>query len=199
MKMLSEMEGRESVYSDILEFFGGDQEILYAVLLQNKLQPKNSNRTDAIKSGKYIEIESLQQAQAFISNLVETNLTNELRSVESAIMNVMNSRQSYAGIGTIVNAPDVYIAAVAMSNSSFYEGKGDRSKFFELILEQNPAGIPDLARKLKLVTSKHFMELSLYNDEKCDPVRINKKIIYKLWMHCCRKSNAVTLEEMISF
>ena len=92
MKMLSEMEGRESVYTDILEFFGGDQEILYAVMLQNKLQPKNSNRTDAIKSGKYIEIESLQQAQAFISNLVETNLTNELRSVESAIMNVMNSR-----------------------------------------------------------------------------------------------------------
>ena len=94
MKMFSEMEGRESVCSDILEFFGGEQEILFAVLIQNTLHPKNSNRTEAIKAGKYVEIESLQQAQAFISNLVETNLTNELRSVESAIMNVMNDRMS---------------------------------------------------------------------------------------------------------
>ena len=100
--MLSELEGRESVYSDILEFFGGEKEILFAVMLQNTLQPKNSNRTDAIKAGKYVEIESLDQAQAFISNLVDTNLTNELRSVESAIMSAMNSRAAYAGIGTIV-------------------------------------------------------------------------------------------------
>ena len=35
--MLSEIEGRESVYSDILEFFEGEQEILFAVMLQNML------------------------------------------------------------------------------------------------------------------------------------------------------------------
>ena len=89
MKMLGEMEGREAVYSDILEFFGGEPEILFAVMLQNSIQPKNSNRTDAIKAGKYVEIESLEQAQAFIGSLVDANLTNELRSVESTIMNQM--------------------------------------------------------------------------------------------------------------
>ena len=43
------------------------------------------------------------------------------------------------------------------------------------------------------------MELSLYNDKKVNPERVNKKMIYRLWFHCCRKSNAVSLEEMISF
>ena len=43
------------------------------------------------------------------------------------------------------------------------------------------------------------MELSLYNDEKSCPEHLNKKTIYRLWLHCCRRSNAVTLEEMISF
>ena len=199
VKMLSEMEGREAAYSDILEFFGGEPEILFAVMLQNSLQPKNSNRTDAIKAGKYVEIESLEQARAFIGSLVEANLTNELRSVESTIMNQMNSRQAYAEIGTIVFAPDVYIAAVAMSNSSFFEGHGDRNKFIELILESNPATIPDLARKLKMVTQKQFMGLTLYSDRTANPERAKRNQIYRLWMHCCRKSNTLTLEEMISF
>ena len=138
-------------------------------MLQNAIQPKNSNRTDAIKAGKYVEFESVEQAQAFIGSLVEANLTNELRSVESTIMNQMNSRQAYAEVGTIVFAPDVYIAAVAMSNSSFFEGRGARNQFIDLILQSNPATIPDLARKLKMVTQQQFMGLTLYTDKTANP------------------------------
>ena len=93
----------------------------------------------------------------------------------------MNSRQAYAEIGTIVFAPDVYIAAVAMSRAAFYEGQGDRNKFFELILESNPATIPDLARKLKMVTQKEFMGLTLYSDRPARPERAKKAHIYRLW------------------
>lgn len=58
--MLSDLEGRAESYADVLEFFEGEAEILFAVLLQNLLHPKNSNRTDAIKENKYVEIETLE-------------------------------------------------------------------------------------------------------------------------------------------
>lgn len=51
-------------------------------------------------------------------------------------------------IKKLIMAPDVYVAAVALSNQEFYEGRGDRSTFFKIILELNPNQIPDLGRKL---------------------------------------------------
>ena len=60
MKLLSDMEQREVPYSNILEFFGGEEEVLFAVMLQVMMHPKNSNRTDAIKNGTYVEIESIE-------------------------------------------------------------------------------------------------------------------------------------------
>ena len=100
---------------------------------------------------------------------------------------------------TLLEAPDVYIAAVALSETTFYEGKGDRSYFFKAVLEQNPTKIPDLGRKLKLVTDKTFMGLNLYNDKLCNPDKVNRNMIYKLWLHCCRRSSAVLLETLIAF
>ena len=86
------------------------------------------------------------------------------------------------------------MAAVALSEQSFYEGKGNRTTFFDIILELDPTRIPDIGRKLKLVTSNEFMGLKLYSDNICKPERINKTTIYKLWLHCCRKKNAVTID-----
>lgn len=45
IKMLSDLEGREAPYSDILEIFHGEEEVLFAVLVQNMMHPKNSDRT----------------------------------------------------------------------------------------------------------------------------------------------------------
>ena len=102
--------------------------------------------------------------------------------------------QAMADVRRLVEAPDVYIAAVAMSQKAFYEGKGDRTTFFKIVKELNPARIPDLGRKLKLVTKSDFMGIPLYNDKMCQVERVNKKTIFELWMHCCRKSNVVTIE-----
>ena len=60
------------------------------------------------------------------------------------------------------------MAAVALSEKLFFEGKGDRTIFFDLVLQLDPARIPDLGRKLKLVTSDEFMGLKLYNDKICE-------------------------------
>ena len=51
----------------------------------------------------------------------------------------MEARKSYASITKMIEAPNVYFAAVIMSKTPFYEGRGDRSRFFELILGYNPA------------------------------------------------------------
>ena len=199
VKMLSDLEGRDSTYESILELFEGQEEILFAVMLQNLLHPKNSHRTDAIKAGKYIEIDTIEQAQAFISSLVEENLTMELKGAESSVRGAFASMASMADIKKLVSAPDVYVAAVALSNKQFYEGRGDRTTFFKVILDLTPSQIPDLGNKLSLITKKDFHGLSLYNDKLCCPDRINKQMLFRLWLHCCRRSNAVTIEQMIAF
>ena len=200
IKMLSEMEGRgENPYSDLLEFFGGDEEILFAVLLQNSMHPKNSDRTSAVKDGSYIEIMTNEDAQRYLSGMVRTYLGNELNSAQSSVLNALSSMQTMADLRKLVEAPDVFIAAVALSEKSFYEGKGDRTSFFKVVMDLNPVRIPDLGRKLKLVTAKDFMGISLYNDKMCQPDRVNKQTIFQLWMHCCRTSSAVTIEQMIEF
>lgn len=43
------------------------------------------------------------------------------------------------------------------------------------------------------------MGLNLYNDKMCKPDRVNKQTVYKLWLHCCRVSGTVSLEDMIAF
>lgn len=202
IKMFSDLEGREASYksfAEILEIFNGEEEVLFAVLLQNMMHPKNSDRTGAIKDGNYIEITSLESAREYLASLIRTHLGNELNSAQSAVLNAMSSLQTMADLKMLVQAPDVFVAAAAMSEKAFYEGKGDRTSFFKVIEELNPKQIPDLARKLKLVVSKEFMGLTLYNDKMCKPERVNKQTIYKLWLHCCRISNALTVEQMIAF
>ena len=134
LKMFGELMGRDQPLEDILELFGGEDEVLFAVLLQNMLHPKNSNRTDAIKAGKYQEIMNLAQAREFIDEVVRFNLTNELRAAESSVVAAFSNLQKNADFKMIVEAPDVYIAAVALSNTEFYNGRGDRTAFFDIIL-----------------------------------------------------------------
>ena len=167
-KMLADLEGR-GPYEELTDIFGGEREILLAVLIQNALHPKNSDRTDAIKADKYAEIETLEQARAFLADLVKVNFTNSLRTAESEVHSAFSKMAAASDVKMLVNAPDVFIAAACLSDKQFYEGRGDRTTYFDTILELAPTGIPDLGRKLKLVTSNEFMGLKLYNDKICNP------------------------------
>ena len=46
--------------------------------------------------------------------------------------------QKSAEFKMIVEAPDVYVAAVALSQTEFYNGRGDRTSFFKIILNLDP-------------------------------------------------------------
>lgn len=177
--MLSFFDGKEDGdYTEVVQLFGGEKEILFAVILQNGLHPKNSQRSDAIKAGTYVEINTLEQAREFIKNMLRTNLTIELKGAESSVVSMIQSLKSASDIKMLVDAPDVYIAAAALSSVEFFMGRGDRSTFFKVILELNPRTIPDLAKKLKLITSNEFMGLKLYNDKLFDAQRVCKRTIY---------------------
>jgi hypothetical protein len=71
----------------------------------------------------------------------------------------MNKMKSSADIRIMVESPDVFICTAAMNQIEFYEGRGERTTFFETILQLNANHVPDLARKLKLVTRKEYLGL----------------------------------------
>ena len=77
---MTKVEGQVTLQS----MLGTDQEIVYAILLQNALHPKNANRVEAIKDGSYVEIRTVEEARKFLSSLLETNLKNELLGIQSA-------------------------------------------------------------------------------------------------------------------
>lgn len=52
----------------------------------------------------------------------------------------------------VLEAPDYYVAASVLIQKKFFNGKGDRTSFIEVVCNTDPATIPDLARKLKLLT-----------------------------------------------
>ena len=99
----------------------------------------------------------------------------------------------------LMEAPDVFIAAAALSSKKFCQGRGDRSAFFNMILESDPNKIPDLGRKLILVTQDKFAGLQMYCDKLANCDKVNRKMVFKLWLHCCRKNNVVPLKKMIKF
>ena len=70
---------------NFFNFFNNDKEIILAVLMQNALQPKNSQRVEAIKLESYVEFDSQEAARNYLTELVRKNLHTELRAAESEI------------------------------------------------------------------------------------------------------------------
>ena len=152
-------------------------------------------RVEAIKADSYVEIDTPAVAREYLRDLFKKNLEVMLKSAESEVNAQIAKLTQMHDVKILLEAPDVYIAAAAIHELRFLMGKGDRTAFFEIVLQTDPAKIPDLYRKLMLVTKSNFMGLDLYNDGSlCSPERITRKWIFRLWLHCVRKHNVLTLE-----
>lgn len=138
------------------------------------LHPKNSNRTEAVKSGSYKELKTAGEARDFINSLVETNLRNDLQGIETACKSQMAGLQQMQDVKLILEAPSVYLGAAVLIKQDFYNGKGDRSAFINVVLNSDPATIPDLARKLKLLTDTEFHGNKIYNDKLCNTLNLKQ-------------------------
>jgi len=138
------------------------------------MHPKNANRVEAIKSGIYKDLRSVDDATQFLSQVLTTHLRNEIMTVETEIIKEQESLQRMEDIKIIFESPDVFIAAAALITKSFYIGKGDRNAFFDVILSSDPKTIPDLFRKLMLVTKQEFYGHKIYNDKVCNTMNVCK-------------------------
>jgi hypothetical protein len=94
----------------------------------------------------------------------------------------------------VLEAPTMYLGAAVLIQQSFFLGKGDRTSFIEVVLASDPKKIPDLGRKLQLITIDNLYGKKIYNDKLCNTLNICQQSVYKLWLHCTRRHNAVTLD-----
>ena len=85
MRTLGSLEGAAAPVESLMAYFNNDEEIALAVMIQNCMHPKNSNRVDAVKNGTYMEIESLDAARAYLSELLSTHLEHEINAVENEV------------------------------------------------------------------------------------------------------------------
>ena len=130
--------------------------------------------------------------------MLTKNLEIELVAAESEVNKQAEKLAQLHGVNMFIQAPDVYIAASALIASKFSIGKGDRTALLEIVLDTDPTQIPDLSRKLKLITLSEFQGIKLYND-KCPPEQLSRKMVFRLWLHLVRKTQFLTLDWMIDF
>ncbi len=72
----------------------------------------------------------------------------------------------------VLEAPSVFEGAAVLIQQNFYIGKGDRTTFIEVVLASDPTKIPDLFRKLKLITVSEFCNRKIYNDKLCSTLNL---------------------------
>lgn len=99
----------------------------------------------------------------------------------------------------VLEAPTFYLGAAVLIQQQFFMGKGDRTSFIEVVLNSDPNKIPDLGRKLGLIGVNNLFGMKIYNDKLCNTLNICQHNIYRLWLHCTRRHNAVSLQQMIDF
>ena len=66
-------------------------------------------------------------------------------------------------------------------------------------MASDPNKIPDLFRKLILVTKQEYYGHRIYNDKVCNTLNVRKNTVYRLWLHCVRRHKALTLEQLLQF
>jgi len=199
LSMFSRLLKKDAELKEVMKVFGNEMEIMIAIMTQNSLHPQNSQRTDAIKEGSYNVIDSVEAAREYLSNFCKEQISIKFAQKRQEVDSVFEKIRKSSDLQIMLKAPDVFIAAAAMSNSAFYEGRGTRSDFFNMILNQNPAQLPDIGRKLHLMTQRSYHGLALYNDKMCKPDKVKRQMLFRLWLHLCRRSEVVSLAQMIEF
>lgn len=133
------------------------------------MQSKNSVRVAAIENGSHKQIQTGEDAESFLSQVLEANLDTEILSIERECKSIQEQLLQKASIKLVLEAPDVYLAAAVMIQESFFNGKGDRAAFIEAVMQTDPSKIPDLARKLTLITTGQFQGHQIYKDKWSNP------------------------------
>ena len=71
------------------EMLLGEPAQIFAIVMQNALHPKNSQRVEAIKAQTYKDLATFDEANAFLAETLSSNLTKDLMSAESFVQGQM--------------------------------------------------------------------------------------------------------------
>jgi len=131
-----------------LPHFDGDRELFFAMLFQNILQAKNSQRREAIANKSYVVIDSNETAVKWLKEVLAVNFKNELTGRETALLKEQESAFSSQTAELFYQAPDIYLAAAVLKANGFYNGKGDMASVVRMMIKEQT---PLKAAKEKLV------------------------------------------------
>jgi len=108
---------------------------LLAILLQNKFHIKNSQRRDAIDSGKYVEIDGKEGASSYLGNLLQTQLKMQMAKTKGKEEKKLDTAKSAQKAKLFVEAQDIYVAGAILIHETLFVGKGDTSKIVNELLK----------------------------------------------------------------
>eukprot|EP00347_Sterkiella_histriomuscorum_P012111 403369855 len=182
-----------------IPFIEGNKEILLAIMFQNIMQPKNHQRRDAIDSKHYMEIHNQEDATAYLTKILTSNLRNEFSGRESAVRASLQGALSSEQAILFLETPNIYYAAAVMVQSGFYLGRGDRSQIFQKIIKQgNQYAV--IKEKIKILLSGHYQNERLFKDnikDYPDEFHTGKFYEYRLWLALVRQKQVLTNDEYI--
>ena len=192
MKMVG--MGEEAEIKDNAE----NRHILAAILLQNLLHPKNSQRRDAIEKKEYHEIRTAEDADKFFGWLLTTSLLDEIRQRKNDMMASLQSNALEAESMKFAATQDIYFAAGVLQGKTW---GGNLRPFFTKLQTQ---ACPLAFKKIQMLVMGKFEEVTLIADKGkknpqlkpiyWNPALINKK---KFWRQNVYESKTMTQEEFI--
>jgi len=177
-----EIVGRHDTVFDLPGFAGKSDDdckiMLLAMLVQNALTVKNSQRKEAAENATD-DIHSLKtitnaaEARKYLVTYLSGKVLNQLRSKESALIKKLQDGAMDLVVDEVLRAPNAFIAAAMIKMNAMSIGRGDFKKAVMQLGEQKSV-IPDLGRKLVMLKTGFFLHRDLLDIDK--PMKISVRL-----------------------
>ena len=173
-----------------------ERHVLTAVLLQNCLHPKNSQRRDAVERKEYREISSATEADQFFAWLLAKSFREEIQERKNELLASLASNQLEAASVKFAATQDTFLAAGVLQGKTW---GGNLTPFYSKLQQQ---ACPHAFAKIQMLVNGHFRGVTLIADKgkrnpdlkpvHWDPKAVNKK---KFWRQNVYESKTMTQEE----
>lgn len=175
----------------------GNMIVMFAIVFQNIMHPKNFHRREAVTAKTYVEITNQEVATQYINSMLTKNLKLEFYGKESAMRTEARDAVSYQSNSLFVEAPDVYYAAAILVSTRKME-----SDQYDIISQlcDGEGMIPSVKEKLKLLQMSTYANVKLYKNYFKDyPENFNfkKHSVFRLWYNLVRRKQLLTNDEFI--
>lgn len=177
----------------------GDELIFFTLLFQNAMQPKNHQRREAVTQKIYVEVNDREIATKYLTNILTSNLRNEISGRESQIISSLQQSLSSETASLFYQAPNIYLAAAVLKCHDFFNGRGDVSQVLRMFKKSKEV-LPFPKEKLQLLQMGTFFGVNLYSDEFKDyPDRfpISRIKLFNIWLSMVRNGKKMSTGDFI--